>query len=50
MEVVGRPRSANAGLRRWVRGDRSLAGKSPFDPVYAGMPGVLSERMAEYRR
>lgn len=50
MEVVGRPRSVDARLRRWAHGDRSIAGKSRFDPVDAGMPEVLSRRMTEYRR
>lgn len=49
-EVVGRPRCAYPWLRRWVRGDRSLAGKSPLARFDAEMLEVLRTRMVEYRR
>jgi len=47
MEVVGRPRFANAWLRRWVRGDRPLAGKSPFAPADGGVLEMLLGKVAE---
>lgn len=49
-EGVGRPRSGDAWLRRWVRDDRSLAGKTHFAPVDAGMPEVLPRRMVKYHQ
>lgn len=49
-EGVGRPRSADAWLRRWVRGDPSLAEKTHFALVGAGMLEELPRRMVEYHR